>query len=284
MFEEFLLGCFIGLIFLLCGKLLNFLIEKHLKIVSSDALLSNSDFLSIFKEAIITSILFGSLYLLNSLFHSFFSLIILLSILLSYGFIIKPYVYSITTKNRDFELETKLKNDFNLNVKIFIHDIHFKNALTFGALPFSNIVVISQSLYQDFDKKIIYAIILHEIGHIKGFHMLFVFIYNLIMTLLFNYLLSFLLINSLNSWFFVILIMSCIIYGLIWYFLPVPLMRLFEFKADVFSSNFIGSDSYINVLKQMDSKTNGALSKNDFYHPPLYKRIENVNKRSTKNL
>lgn len=281
--RDFFLGSIIGLLFLLTSKLANYLIEKHLRIYSADSIIEYSGRFSFFKETIFISLIFGLLYIINSFFHSFFSLVLLLSIFLSYGFIIKPYIYSYKSKLRDLEIEEKLLNELGIKVKVIIHESHFTNALTFGALPFSNIIVISKDLHQILSEDNLYAIVLHEIGHIKKKHLLFIFAYNLLMTIAFNYLLNRLLTNNDSSLnFFFILSGSCIVFGLCWYFLIAPIMRQFEYRADLYAANTIGFKNYCQAIQSLDSLSNGALTNNDFYHPNLNKRIQNVIKNCAK--
>ncbi len=273
-----LIGFLIGCVFYFSIKGVNFIIEKTLKINSDEKILEIPSLSIKMKEFFLLCITFSITYVLNIIFHSNFTLILLLSVFVSYGFILKPYIYSRKAKNRDWELEKYVKT-CGYKVKIFISEKNFSNVLSYGSIPVSNIIILSKDIKTKFDNIDQRAIILHEIGHIKKFHLLYIYIYNLIVVFSFSNMLKYIF-REYHEKQLLIIVFSCLIFGLLWYFLIVPIMRIFEYQADLFASKIIGKEEYIQMLYKFDILTHQALSNNDFYHPSLKNRISYVSKNN----
>ena len=56
-------------------------------------------------------------------------------------------------------------------------------------------------------------------------------------------------------------------------------MYFLEYDADLFAARRVGKTQYISMLKNLDQYTEGRLTKGDFLHPKLEKRIRNVETR-----
>jgi hypothetical protein len=56
------------------------------------------------------------------------------------------------------------------------------------------------------------------------------------------------------------------------------IMYFLEYDADRFAAKIVGKDAYTSMLKTLDGVTGGKLTKGDFLHPNLEKRIRNVEK------
>lgn len=261
------------------GKLINFLIEKYLKVPSEDSLIGLGGRKGVLKELALLSVAYGTLFAIYLQFGSFIGVVIFFSILLSYGFIIKPYLYAMRAKNRDLETENRLLRELGIHAKVFVHEKNFTNALTFGALPFSSIIIISKDLHENLDRDDFYAIVLHELGHVKKNHMLYLYIYNIVMAVAYSKVITYILryddvFPTLQ--FLLILMASGGALGLLWYFLIMPGMRFFEYRADTIAARIVGSDQYCKMLNNLETITKGALSSFDFYHPSLKNRLRNA--------
>lgn len=279
--RNFLIGCIVGLVLFAVGKLINFLIEKYLKVPSEDSLIGLGGRKGVIKELAILSIAYGILFAIYLQFSSFIGVVIFFSILLSYGFIIKPYLYAMRAKNRDLETENRLLRELGIHAKVFVHEKNFTNALTFGALPFSSIIIISKDLYQNLDSNDLFAIVLHELGHVKKNHMLYLYIYNIVMAVTYSNVVTYILrYNDVfpTLQFLLILMASGGALGLLWYFLIAPGMRFFEYRADAFAARILGSEQYCKMLNNLETVTKGAVSSYDFYHPSLKNRLRNAAK------
>jgi Zn-dependent protease with chaperone function len=273
---HFLTGLIIGLALYAGIEFVNLLIQKVFKVRSDLSLLASRNQFGRLKELLLFSIVFAALYAVHSrLNNSFFPTVILLSLLPSYNFIIKPYFYLKGSKMNSDVMEKILYEKTRTRARVITSSHNFSNAYSYGALPFSNLIIMSNDIDRQLTRHEKEAILFHEVAHLKRNHILVLYLYNLLMTFAFYHLLRWQLSDASQSN-LVVLLLCCAAFGLIWYFLPAPLMKYFEYEADRFAASIVGKETYIHTLRRLNEITGGALKNNDFYHPSLDARIRNV--------
>lgn len=235
------------------------------------------------KSYLIKDVLFISLVLfvfqvllflvnLNSVIYIF----IVVVVVVSYPSIIQPYRLIKVGSYRNCELEKWLFVTVKIKCAVLISPKKFSNALAFGLLPMSKVIIISKDLYDNLTECQLKAIILHEAAHIKHRDLFILNAFSILFAFIQALLLSFLLANNYANQHTVLYFTYIGICGVALYFIPAPLYRYMELKADCFASNIVGSEMYVEMLVELDKITLQGLSKSDFYHPSLDKRIRNV--------
>ncbi|TDS16018.1 M48 family metalloprotease [Sphingobacterium paludis] len=284
MILHFLIGCLIG--FLICfsqwvvGKAIAFLLGKTM----DSAILDEGKRGIPLLEFALFSISFGLLYMLSVCYDSNFITIILISSFISYKSILKPFFCALQSRNRTALFEQYILAKTNLQVAVVISPVKFINAYAFGALPFSRLIVMSEQLIEQLAETDVKAILLHEVGHLKGKHLLQLYLYNLFTA--FTYYTLLIYFFRISTDFTIAEKFSCIIagasvFGLLAYFIPVPIMKKFEYDADSYAAKKIGVGCYSRMLQNLDQLTQGALTQSDFYHPNLQQRLSKLKNEDT---
>jgi Zn-dependent protease with chaperone function len=223
------------------------------------------------------------LFLFQSIFillekRSLFLVFIMVAVLSLYPVLIRPYRLIKQGTYRNSGLEKWLYEQTQMKAVILVSPKKFGNALAYGILPVSRVIIISKDLYDGFTPDQIHGIVLHEAGHLKYRHTLVLTVYNSIAAFLQSLLLMFLLRNNVMNESPLVYFSLIGAFALLQYFLPAPVYRLMELKADSYAARYLGGLSYAETLRRLDELTDSGVSKNDFYHPPLSKRIKNVEK------
>ena len=202
------------------------------------------------------------------------------TIIASYPVLVRPYRLVKSGTCRNHELEEWLFSKTKVKSSVLISPKKFTNALADGVLPVSKVIVISQDLYENLTTDQLYAVLLHEAGHLKNKHTIIIWLFNVITAFIISLLIMLLLRNNLANEAPLLYFLSLGACGLSLYFAQAPIYKRFELAADLFASEHIGKHIYINTLYRLDELTSSGLSNNDFYHPSLKKRVDNV---TTKN-
>ncbi|KGE15495.1 M48 family metallopeptidase [Sphingobacterium deserti] len=276
---HFLIGCFIG--FSICfsqwavGKAIAFAFGKTM----DSAILDEGKRGIPLLEFALFSILFGLLYMLSVRYDSNFITIILISSFTSYKSILKPFFCALQSRNRNALFEQYILAKTKMQVVVVISPVKFINAYAFGALPFSRLIVMSEQLVEQLTETDIKAVLLHEMGHLKGKHLLQLYLYNLFTVFMYYTLVMYFFRSSMD--FTIAEKFSCIIaggaiFGLLAYFIPVPMMKKFEYDADYYAAKIIGVEHYSQMLQNLDQLTQRALTHSDFYHPNLQQRLNKL--------
>lgn len=156
-------------------------------------------------------------------------------------------------------------------------------------------IMISQSLLEKLNNKQILSIIIHEVGHVKKYHLYIEYLFKtieyclivVICTLLYNYIDAREILHFKENVIFGKAIVISILYScdifLPFYMLYNYVSRKHEFEADNYVKELGYSEHLISVFKDLfkddfgDKKSKLDLIINHT-HPTLYERIENLNK------
>ena len=242
----------------------------------------NDSFSTILGASIFIGIMFSFASELYNLFnYKIIFFIVWASIISSYWFIINPlkYLFSPKKYSRDIELETEIKSA-GYNYKILFTDAITDNAYATGIIPFYKIIIIGKNLKEKLDRSLLKAIVFHEIGHHEKKHILKLFFVNIVLQTIF--VLMFFGINKLQ---YKPAFMEPLLVGVtggfggfIFYFIPNKIMYKLEYQADKYSAIHNEKSTMIDALMKLDALTGGKLSKGNSNHPPLKKRLENIEK------
>jgi Zn-dependent protease with chaperone function len=136
------------------------------------------------------------------------------------------------------------------------------------------LIGVGKGLSDKLSRKDITAVLLHEMGHARRRHILFLLFFDMILTFIMvktimhdqdkQHILLSIFLNSFS------VAVKVLVTFKIMYFL--------EYDADRFAAKIVGKDAYISMLKTLDGVVGGKLTKGDFLHPNLEKRIRNVEK------
>lgn len=212
---------------------------------------------------------------LNFEINSMLIIFLAVSCIALYPNIIQPYRLVNRYLYRDKKMEMRLTMKSGLKVPIVMSPKKFNNAVAFGVLPFSRVIVISKELNERLSSSQLEAIVLHEAAHIKYRHVLIVNLFNITTAFIQAVVLSLMLKYNVQD--NILIYLGCLsICALFLYFAPALIYRRFELRADKFASVIVGKDTYTGMLNELDAITSLGLTNNDFYHPSLKTRISNV--------
>lgn len=223
------------------------------------------------------------LFLLQSIFiftrmNSLFIVLVFVSILTLYPSLIQPYRLLRRGTFRDRDLEKWIREQTHIEAVVLVSPKKFVNALAFGVLPALKIIIISEALREGMTTQHLHGILLHEAGHLKSRHVTTIALFSVVAACLQTILLTFMLRADMplrHPFTYFSSLGAC---ASLLYFLPAPLYRLMELRADSFAAHHVGPKVYADALRRLDELSGGAVTNSDFYHPQLKKRIENVSK------
>lgn len=237
---------------------------------------------SFFLASIFIAIMFSLVSELSNHFnYKLILLILMASIIPTYWFVFAPLKYLFNHKKfyRDKDLEREIKSE-GFNFKILFTEQLLTNAYATGIIPFYKIIIIGKDLKEKLSNNYLKAIIYHEIGHHEHKHILKLYFINILLQTFF-----FLVFFKVNIFHFdnsfikpIIIFLIGAFAGFIFWFIPGKIMRLFEYQADIFSAKKYKKDNIIGALEKLDSISNGKISKGNFNHPNLEKRIKHIEK------
>lgn len=198
----------------------------------------------------------------------------------SFEFMVRPLLLRFQSNlEEEASLSRWLSDTYGIKLSIYSFEGELVNAYATGAVPFSNTIILGQSLVEKLDDTSVKAIILHEAGHLKLNHLFYLYLGNIISCALFGFLLDFLFkMNMTPEWVKVIVIVLSAAFcsGLIFELIPGFFRKQFEYQADLFSSARVGAATYKEALKQLDRISEGRVSKGGYSHPPLKERVRNI--------
>lgn len=233
---------------------------------------------------IIASLFIGTMFSLTSKFfntinYRIISFILTASIISSYWFIVNPFKYLFYTKKiiRDKKLENEIKIEGH-NYKIFLNKKTTSNAFATGILPFYKIVIVGEKLKEQLTKEQLKAIIYHEIGHHEKKHILKLFLINIILQTFFFVIFSQIYGINTNNSFIEPLLVGLLggIAGFTFWFIPNRISYYFEYQADEYSATHYDKRAIADALKKLDEISEGKLTKGNYNHPTLTKRLNNL--------
>lgn len=223
-------------------------------------------------------------YYLNSEYSILLFSLLFVSLIPSYDYILSPLKYIFSKKKylRNNELEKIIQEkgyDYNL---IVIKD-NIVNAYATGILPFSKTILIGETLKENMSKQNLLAIIFHEIGHLKLNHLAKLYFINTLLSLLsliaFFTRQYFLQEVELTIYEPLSIFILGLFVGLCFWYIPGKIQYKLELEADFFASKFVGVKEFEKALIELDSLSDGLVSKGGITHPKLLKRIENIYKK-----
>jgi len=241
-----------------------------------------------FNESLISiigaSLFFGIMFTLISKISGQFNLVIVSFILSastisSYWFIINPLKYLFFKKkySKDIALENELKSQ-GYHYKILFTNQIKSNAIATGIVPFYKTIIISNNLKDELTKTQLLAIIFHEIGHHEKRHILKLFFVNIVLQSIFFWM--FFLVNRINFDVAIFEPLSIAIVGgiggFIFWYVPSKISFLFEYQADKYSADYYNKDEIMIALTKLDEISGGEISKGNYSHPNLQKRLKNI--------
>lgn len=215
----------------------------------------------------------------NTLNYKIISFIIMASIVSSYWFIINPLKY-LFRKNqyiRDYELEVELKTE-GYNYSIFFTDQITSNAYSTGIIPFYKIIMVGNNLKEELTKTQLKAIIYHEIGHHEKKHILKLFFINVILQTVFFVMFSVIYRLHITDSIMEPLLVALTggIGGFLFWVIPNKVSFYFEYHADEYSALHYNREAMIDSLQKLDEISEGKLTKGNYNHPNLEKRLKNI--------
>ena len=207
-------------------------------------------------------------------------MVVLVSLTISYAFFIAPIFYLWRKKDfvRDTALEKELQGE-GFNFKILFSDAFSSNAYCTGGIPNSRLIIVANNLRDHLRREELKAIIYHEIGHHKRYHILKLFFINVAVMLIAFYLFRYILEMGLNTGVEVLMVaVIAAVQGLMIYYVPAKFMVHMEYQADLFAKKHCGEEAVNSALVKLDEISEGKLTKGNITHPNLEKRIRNLQK------
>ncbi len=205
--------------------------------------------------------------------------IILGSAIISYNFIFYPFLvlirvskYKITNK-----YETWFKSQYPVKLSIRILEDDSVNAYALGIFNFSKIIFITKGLVEKMHEDDIKNLIYHELGHLKGNHLLGLYLSNVFCCALSIISASFFYpkISQLDNPGLFIFFHGAV-FGLLYIIIPGLIQRSMEFKADRYAVLMVGAVSYSETLKRLNDATDKGLEKVTLNYPDMKSRLKNV--------
>jgi Zn-dependent protease with chaperone function len=199
------------------------------------------------------------------------------SILPTFGFVIKPYLFSyFHKKQRDLSLE-KLLLTVDKKINIFTSEV--TNAFALGITGSGKIIILGNELKKYLDEDSLRGILYHEIGHHKNDHLYKMYLYTFIVSFV-----SSVFITITQHFFRDYVHMSIIVtlngtfYGVLGYYALI-FQKKMEFQADAYAVSIVGSEKYITALKKLNEIKDGQMNKKSTTHPTLSERINHINEK-----
>ncbi|WP_340065232.1 M48 family metallopeptidase [Ascidiimonas aurantiaca] len=205
----------------------------------------------------------------------------------SYNYIITPlkYLFSGSKYRKDEKLTQFLKN-FKCPYNVRIIKGNVINAYATGVLPFSKTILVGENLVNNMPEEEVQSILLHEVGHLKGNHLFKLYFLNVVLAT-FSFLFFFtqqkaILFEQMGIPEPVVVIISGVIVGLLFWYFPGKIQYYFEYQADLYAAKRNGVKRMINALHTLDRLSNGEVSKGGITHPTLTKRIHSIKRQNEK--
>lgn len=205
---------------------------------------------------------------------------VIVSLTISYSFFIAPIFYLWRKKDfvRDTALEKELQEE-GFNFKILFSDAFSSNAFCTGGIPNAQLIIVANNLRDHLSKEELKAIIYHEIGHHKRYHIFKLFAVSVVIILIVLTLYRFMLESGLSTGVEVLMVVAIgTVQGLMIYYIPAKFMFHMEYQADLFAKKHNGEEAVKNALVRLDEISEGKLTKGNITHPNLEKRIRNLQK------
>jgi Zn-dependent protease with chaperone function len=274
-----------GALFFAVMYVLRFALVFFLTRYYKEDLRSNFDFNS--RQIIFETLLFGSIFSLFS--HSSNSLvanrvvsdlfnIFIISIIPTYVYVLQPFIH-LFDKSESATTGTCIDDSGLINYRIKVVDKNLINAYATGIIPFSKTILIGKPLLMQLKDAELLSIKLHEAGHLKYNHLSKLYLANLLLSILFYFILqirsSYFDFNNNSADLLSVGLLGCLYGFLVWY-VPGKIQYRFELEADRFSALTNGKENLINALLALDRLSNGEVSKGGVTHPKLSVRIENI--------
>ncbi len=221
----------------------------------------------------------------NYIDYKIISFILVSSTISAYWFIIEPFKYLLKKKEyyRDTELEKELSIK-GYHYKILFTDQIITNAYATGIIPFYKIIIVGNNLKDSLTPSQLKALIFHEIGHHRKKHILKLFFINIILQtafiIIFSLIYNLHITNTLIE--LTLVALTGGMGGFLFWFIPNKISFYFEYYADEYSALNFSRRSLINALIKLDELSEGKLTRGNYSHPKIEKRLNNLVKNESK--
>lgn len=172
-------------------------------------------------------------------------------------------------------------------VHVRVYDGPLRNAFATGVLPFSRLIILGRPLLQHMSAEHLRAVAAHELGHLRLGHPRWSFLVALAGTAMFALWLHWVfrsgLLDAGPVSLGMLLAMSgsalsgAIFMGL----LPGLIAQRLELAADRFAARVVGAEPVAAALRELDRLTDGRVGSGGLTHPPLMKRLKNLERNPT---
>ena len=243
-----------------------------------------------FPSYIFELLFFSFIYILSEIltrltgvvdFNYIFIALIIIPLLLSFDFYLKPYYYSFFDKNSERLLDKEkfiLKKTGN-NVKVFKIRNNELNMYATGIVNESHSILIGDKMLEVLDEEDLCNLIYHEIGHLNKKHLLIMYVINVFIIVC--YFFSSIWLHPIFLKFNLIfegLFVFChgMSLGLFLVVIPGLVQKKLELIADREAVKYTSKDSYISTLEKLNFLTDHMMENKSINYPILADRIRNV--------
>jgi len=218
-------------------------------------------------------------YLFQSVNHKIIYYVLAASLISAYWFIVEPlkFLFVRGDRVRGKELEMKLAKK-GYNYKILFTDAITNNAYATGIVPFCRIIILGRALKEKLTPSQLEAIVYHEIGHHERYHILKLFLINVVLQVVYIQVFSVVFHLPDNIGLLEPLIVACVggAGGLVFWFVPNKVSLWFEYYADEYAAVHYDREVIVESLQRLDEISGGSLTKGNYSHPKLDKRVLNI--------
>lgn len=197
---------------------------------------------------------------------------------LSVLYIISPIYYLLKSKKNHSLIERDLVDRFYGNQKMFVIEDGGANAFASGIIPFTKVILLTKSIFEQVSKEGLHAIVAHELGHLKLNHLRKLYIINIVLLAITTLVYSLLILPHMASPYYVYYLMAFggVFYGLIPMLILGFFQKKFETQADAYAARKVGKKAMITALEDLNKATKGQMERWSPNYPTLDQRISHV--------
>ncbi|MFO7940967.1 MAG: M48 family metalloprotease [Bacteroidales bacterium] len=218
-------------------------------------------------------------FLFQSVNYKIIYYVLAASLISAYWFIVEPlkFLFFRGDRVRGKELEKKLTKK-GYNYKILFSDAITNNAYATGIVPFCRVIILGSGLKKKLTPSQLEAIVYHEIGHHERYHILKLFLINVVLQVVYLQMFSLVFRLPDNIGLLEPLIVACVggAGGLVFWFVPNKVSLWFEYYADKYAAVHYSREVIIESLQRLDEISGGSLTRGNYSHPKLEKRVRNI--------
>ncbi|HIP33454.1 MAG TPA: hypothetical protein EYG89_01680 [Bacteroidia bacterium] len=225
-------------------------------------------------EIIVASVFFTIIFVFSKKYNDISYIVapIFLALIPTYHFTIKPLQYLLYNKSNKSSIAIeKLLVNKGFTYKVRVINSKNANAFATGIIPFYKLILIDEKILNELTEEQALSIIYHEVGHHELNHLKKLLVINIFITFFLYHIIR----QNPKNLIFILFVVS--IYVLVYSYSTSKIQYRYEFQADTFSANMNTKKNLIEALKKFDEISNNRIAKGGISHPPLIKRIENIN-------